>query len=84
MCCGKYVFVEVKDIDRYGRTVGVVWADSTNINLELLREGLAWHYKHFDKSEEFAQAEHLARIHKKGLWKQSNAVPPWEYRRVKR
>jgi len=84
MCFGKYVSVEVKDIDRYGRTVGIVWADSTNVNLELLREGLAWHYKHFDKSEEFAQAEHLARVHKKGLWVQGNAIPPWEYRRMRR
>ncbi|SFS49173.1 thermonuclease family protein [Sphingobacterium wenxiniae] len=84
MCFQKHVCVDVKDIDRYGRTVGIVWSDSTNVNLELLREGLAWHYKHFDKSEEFAQAEHLARVYKKGLWVQGNAKPPWEYRRVRR
>lgn len=82
LCFSKIVTVDVKDIDRYGRTVGIVWvSDSTNVNLELLREGLAWHYKYFDKSEEFAQAEQIARKNKKGLWVQPNTVAPWEYRR---
>lgn len=82
LCFGKAVTVDVKDIDRYGRTVGIVWTpDSINVNLELLHAGLAWHYKHFDQSEEFAQAEHLAKVHKKGLWVQPNAIAPWEYRR---
>ncbi|TJZ63317.1 nuclease [Sphingobacterium olei] len=85
LCFSEIVTVDVKDIDRYGRTVGIVWtSDSINVNLELLREGLAWHYKHFDKSEEFEQAEHLARQNKKGLWIQSNAVAPWDYRRIKK
>src|SRR5690606_8684140 len=67
LCFAKTVTVDVKDIDHYGRTVGVVWtSDSINVNLELLHAGLAWHYKHFDQSEEFAQAEHLARGIKQG------------------
>lgn len=84
LCFSKIVTINVKDIDRYGRTVGIIWtADSTNLNLELLKSGLAWHYKIFDNSDEFAQAEHLAKINKVGLWKQSNAIPPWEFRRKK-
>lgn len=83
-CFSKMVTIDVKDIDRYGRTVGIVWTtDSINVNLALLRSGLAWHYKMFDRTDEFAQAEHLARINKIGLWKQPNAVPPWEFRRKK-
>lgn len=82
LCFSKQVTVDVKDVDRYGRTVGIVWvSDSINVNLELLSEGLAWHYKYFDQSEEFAQAEHIARTNKKGLWAQMNAVATWEYRR---
>lgn len=84
LCFSKIVSIDIKDIDRYGRTVGIVWtADSTNLNLELLRSGLAWHYKIFDNSDDFAQAEHLARINKVGLWKKPNAAPPWEFRRKK-
>ncbi|MFD2960152.1 MULTISPECIES: thermonuclease family protein [Olivibacter] len=50
-CFQKVVTVEVKDIDRYGRTVGIVLLpDGKNLNKELLKAGLAWHYKHFDNS----------------------------------
>ena len=85
LCFSKIVTVDVKDTDRYGRTVGVVWtSDSINVNLALLKSGLAWHYKMFDKSKEFAQAEHLAKLFKYGLWVQPNAVRPAEYRRNKK
>src|SRR5690606_5194080 len=81
LCFSKNVSVDVLDIDRYGRTIGVVWVDTINVNLKLLLKGLAWHYKHFDQSIEFAHAELSARENKRGLWAQPNAVPPWEYRR---
>ncbi|UIR54765.1 thermonuclease family protein [Sphingobacterium sp. SRCM116780] len=85
LCFSKMVTVDVKDIDRYGRRVGIVWtSDSVDVNLALLKSGLAWHYKMFDKSDEFAQAEHLAQLNKSGLWRQRNAVRPWEYRRSKK
>ncbi|MEN5378907.1 thermonuclease family protein [Sphingobacterium kitahiroshimense] len=81
LCFSKTVSIDIKDIDRYGRTVGIVWTvDSINLNLELLRSGLAWHYKHFDNSDDLAQAEHLAKINKVGLWKHPNALPPCEFR----
>ncbi len=55
-CFGKVVQVEVRDVDRYGRTVGVViLPDSTVLNKELLKAGLAWHYKYFDKSSEISK-----------------------------
>jgi len=60
LCFSKMITVDVKDVDRYGRTVGIVWTpDSVNVNLELLHAGLAWHYKHFDQSEETIEAEQL-------------------------
>jgi endonuclease YncB( thermonuclease family) len=85
LCFAKTILVDIKDKDQYGRVVGVVWTeDSLNVNIALLREGLAWHYKHFDHSDEFAQAEYLAKMEKRGLWKQPNATPPWEFRREKK
>ena len=45
LCFSQIAKVEVRDIDRNGRTVGIVWVhDSINVNLELLKAGLAWHY----------------------------------------
>jgi len=85
LCFSNIIKVDVKDIDRYGRTVGVLWVkDTINVNLELLKAGLAWHYKSFDKSEEFAEAESQAKEQKKGLLLQPNATQPWDYRRSKK
>lgn len=85
LCFGQTVSVEVKDIDRYKRTVGTVYAaDGTNINLALLQAGLAWHYTSFDKSVSYAEAERDARKEGRGLWKQSNSIAPWEFRAMRR
>jgi micrococcal nuclease len=80
---GKVVQVKQMDVDRYGRTIGMVFIDGININEELLKAGLAWHYKTYDKNPEWARMEQEARTKKKGLWVQPNAIPPWEYRRMK-
>ena len=45
---GKMVEVIVKTKDRYGRTVGHVLLDKRDMNLEMLEEGMAWHYAHYD------------------------------------
>ena len=80
----KVVNVQVKDIDRYGRTIGiVVLPDGEILNEELLRVGLAWHYKHYDKSEKYAALENQAKANKVGIWSMKNQIAPWEFRRSK-
>ena len=40
---GPSVYVEATDIDRYGRTVAVLWTSSdVNVNLEMVCRGAAW------------------------------------------
>jgi len=80
---GKIVSVKEMDIDRYGRTIGIVTVNSVNVNEKLLEAGLAWHYKVYDKNPMWAKMELKARKDKRGLWKQFNVVAPWEYRRAK-
>ena len=48
---GKMVVVIVKTKDRYGRTVGHVLLDKRDMNLEMLEEGMAWHYAHYDHNK---------------------------------
>ena len=81
----KTVNIQVLDTDRYGRTIGIVTLpDGRVLNEELLRVGLAWHYKHYDKSDKYAQLENHARVNKIGVWSMKNAVAPWEFRRMGR
>lgn len=52
----KVVSVRKTDTDRYGRTVGVVYLDDEDVNLWLLSQGWAWHYKHYDSNKKYAAA----------------------------
>jgi micrococcal nuclease len=78
---GKVVTVQQMDVDRYGRTIGMVIIDGANVNEELLRAGLAWHYKQYDKNPQWAKLEDEARMSKRGLWQKANPIAPWDYRR---
>lgn len=53
----------------------------TCINKELIRLGMAWHYKYFNKDPELDRLEKEARSAKRGLWSQANPTPPWDFRR---
>ncbi len=78
---GKRVFIRYREIDRYGRVVGKVLLDGMDINLEMLKAGLAWHYKRYDNTPEYAEAEKRAKEKRIGLWQQPNPIPPWNFRR---
>ena len=78
---GKTVEVKSSGKDRYGRTIGNIHLGKRWINLEIVEEGWAWHYKAYSKDRQLAQAEVNARRAMRGLWVDSNPVPPWEFRR---
>jgi micrococcal nuclease len=82
-----FVTVEEKDIDRYGRTVGVVYSSTgTNVNEEMVKAGYAWIYRKYCRSSfcsDWLEMESNARNNKIGLWQQK-AVPPWEWRKMQR
>jgi endonuclease YncB( thermonuclease family) len=81
----KAVGIDVKDRDRYGRTVGVVYIDGRSVNLEMVRAGHAWWYKRYARlNQTLREAEDHARAHQLGLWRDSNPVPPWEWRQQRR
>ena len=81
---GEEVVVQWKEKDRYGRILGEVMLDKRHINLEMVQDGLAWHYTNYSKSKELAKAEAEARMGKKGLWVDKEPVPPWEFRKAER
>lgn len=82
---GKEVRVNEVAIDRYGRTVGEVYADNVCVGCELVRDGHAWVYRHFNDDPVLLELEAQARAAERGLWSlpESERVPPWEWRRAK-
>jgi len=77
---GKEVRVKVETTDRYGRTVGRIFQDDIDVNLEQVKRGMAWAYRQYLTDKAFLDAEHTAKAAKIGLWSESNPTPPWEYR----
>jgi len=77
---GKDVVVVAKTKDRYGRTVGHIMLGNRDINLEMLEEGMAWHYEKYDHNKRMREAEQTARAAKRGLWAEVDSVPPWDWR----
>jgi endonuclease YncB( thermonuclease family) len=80
----KEVVVTWKEKDRYGRILGEVMLGNRHINLEMVQDGMAWHYKQYSKSKELANAEDAARKAEEGLWVDKEPVPPWEFRKNER
>jgi endonuclease YncB( thermonuclease family) len=80
---GKEVRINAVTTDRYGRTVGEVYADDVCVGCELLREGHAWVYRQYTESKVLLGLEAEARAARRGLWSlpESEQVPPWEWRR---
>jgi endonuclease YncB( thermonuclease family) len=84
LCYGKRVKVEAKGIDKYGRTLGVIWVGSVNLNEELLHNGLAWHYIQYNHSQQYAELEKQAQQKKLNLWSIPNPIAPWDFRKAKK
>jgi len=81
LCFGDEVTVKALGTDKYGRTLGdIVLGDGRILNQELIRAGMAWHYKEYSKDETLAKLEMEAREKKVGLWSDPHAVAPWEWR----
>lgn len=74
------VEIQQTDTDKYGRIVARVIVGNKDISLELVRAGLAWHYKEYSKDTLLARAEEEARKAKLGIWSLPNPIPPWQYR----
>ena len=81
---GKQVQIKIQNKDRWQRAVVWVYtSDGKDISAEMLKAGMAWHYKQYSKDNEYAELENAARKQKIGLWADKNPVAPWEWRKKK-
>ena len=82
MIAGKTVHVGAKDTDRYGRYLGVVsTSDIKDVNLEMIRSGMAWHYSYYDNTPAYKTAQQQAKKARKGLWADPSPINPYEWRK---
>lgn len=81
----KPIRVEVMDKDQYGRYVGKVYAGARYVNRFMLKEGLAWLYRHYAADDAvLAEAEDRARAAARGIWATASPLRPRNFRSEKR
>jgi micrococcal nuclease len=68
--------------DRYKRLIAtIINEENKNVNKTLVKAGLAWHFKKYSTNNDFIVLENEARANKMGLWKETNPIAPWEWRK---
>lgn len=72
----KNVRVKLGKVDKYGRRLGVVFLNGSDINAQMVSRGLAWAYL----SQNYADEMAAAKGQKIGLWSEKNPVKPSDWR----
>jgi endonuclease YncB( thermonuclease family) len=75
------VSCEVKDTDRYGRSVAACSAGGESLNAWMVANGWAMAYRQYSK--DYVDAEATARAGRAGIWA-GTFQPPWDWRKDKR
>ncbi|MDL2231296.1 thermonuclease family protein [Porphyromonadaceae bacterium OttesenSCG-928-L07] len=84
LCLDRKVHVEKKKGGKKNVIHGVVWAGDINVNEELLRSGLAWHYRMIDNSPRYHDFEKDAKEKELNIWSEKNPTAPWIFRKTKK
>lgn len=83
-CFSKQVTVVIAGKpDRNGRWIAEVFYRNQNLGKELVRNGLAWHFKKYSHNQNYAELERIARKKRMGLWHEENPVEPWKWRNTR-
>jgi micrococcal nuclease len=81
MVFGKTVEVIDDGRDRYGRWIGHLVVDGTDVNRQMVATGNAWHYAAYSSDQSLAAVQSQAQSQRIGLWSQPDPTPPWEFRK---
>jgi endonuclease YncB( thermonuclease family) len=77
----KNVTVQLHGKDRFGNYIGVITtSEKLDPRFQLLEEGLAWTSEKESQSD-LVSTKTVAQEKGKGLWKEKQSTPPWEYRK---
>ncbi|HAD8882328.1 TPA_asm: hypothetical protein G1338_24400 [Salmonella enterica] len=78
------VTVTYTQTDRYGRIIGRVFTvNGTEASRFMVQSGAAWVYERYNTDKALPALQREALEHKRGLWADSQPVPPWEWRHTK-
>lgn len=77
---GREVRVVERGRDTFGRVLGRVFVDGSDVNAEQVRAGFAWVYRRYSADATLLALEAEAKAARRGLWHDRRAVAPWQWR----
>lgn len=81
LVAGKQVTISYSHKDRYGRIIGHVFTtNGTEVSRFMVQSGAAWVYERYNTDKSLPALQREAQEQKRGLWADTNPVPPWEWR----
>lgn len=84
LVAAQLVTVAYTQTDRYGRIIGRVFTtNGTEASRFMVQSGAAWVYEHYNTDKALPALQREAQAQKRGLWADSQPVPPWEWRHNK-
>ena len=69
--------------DRYGRTLGEIYANGESANTLMIKFGFAWVYDRYAKDSSLYEYQDQARAKSLGLWQAKDPIAPWVWRKQK-
>ena len=69
--------------DRYGRTLGEIYANGESANALMIKSGFAWVYDRYVKDSSLYKYQDQAKAENLGLWQAEDPIAPWVWRKQK-
>ncbi len=80
-CKNASVQVYISGIDKYQRSLGKLYCNNLDTSVWMIKNGHAWFNKRYSVDYTLNMAEQQARQSKRGLWRNKNPTPPWQWRK---
>jgi len=85
LCFGKNISLVMNGKDDHNRIIAYSYLENgTELSHEMIKGGLAWHFKKYSSDTVLANLEIKARNSKIGLWLDEKPMPPWVNRSLHR
>jgi endonuclease YncB( thermonuclease family) len=82
LCRGKDATVAEQGKDEDGVLLGAVKCKGVDVNAEQVKQGLAWVFRTYSPlGSPLYELETNARLMQRGLWRDKDPTPPWEWRK---